>query len=128
MFDDLTEKNFLLYAAKFYDDPNCVDVLEFQQDLDRIKYIKRLLKRYQDSGELKERLVLNHLVILYNVFQHEALTRMLALKLNDYLHLLKPFLQYLGYWPRTIDGVDGTSVDCLGVPTDIHILKVLRQL
>ena len=128
MFDDLTEKNFLLYAAKFYDDPNCVDVLEFQQDLDRIKYIKRLLKRYQDSGELKERLVLNHLVILYNVFQHEALTRMLALKLNDYLHLLKPFLQYLGYWPRTIDGVDGTSVDCLGVPTDIHILKVLGQL
>ena len=128
MFDDLTEKNFLLYAAKFYDDPNCVDVLEFQQDLDRIKYIKRLLKRYQDSGELKERLVLNHLVILYNVFQHEALTRMLALKLNDYLHLLKPFLQYLGYWPRTIDGVDGTSVDCLGVPTDIHILEVLGQL
>lgn len=128
MFDDLTEKNFLLYAAKFYDDPNCVDVLEFQQDLDRIKYIKRLLKRYQDSGELKERLVLNHLVILYNVFQHEALTRMLALKLNDYLHLLKPFLQYLGYWPRTIDGVNGASIDCLGVPTDIHILKVLRQL
>ena len=128
MFDDLTEKNFLLYAAKFYDDPNCVDVLEFQQDLDRIKYIKRLLKRYQDSGELKERLVLNHLVILYNVFQHEALTRMLALKLNDYLHLLKPFLQYLGYWPRTIDGVDGSCVDCLGVPTDIDILKVLRQL
>ena len=128
MFDDLTEKNFLLYAAKFYDDPNCVDVLEFQQDLDRIKYIKRLLKRYQDSGELKERLVLNHLVILYNVFQHEALTRMLALKLNDYLHLLKPFLQYLGYWPRTIDGVDGTSVDILGLPKNIHILKVLRQL
>ncbi len=128
MFDNLTEKNFLLFAAKYYEDPNCVDVLEFQQDLDRIKYIKRLLKRYQESGELKERLILNHLVVLYNVFEHKALTRMLALKLNDYLHLLKPFLQYMEYWPRTIDGINEANVDCLGVPTDIYILGVLKDL
>ena len=68
MIDNLTEKNFLLFAAKYYDDPNCTDLLEFQQDLDRIKYIKRLLKRYQDNCDLKERLILNHLVVLYNVF------------------------------------------------------------
>ena len=128
MIDNLTEKNFLLFAAKYYDDPNCTDMLEFQQDLDRIKYIKRLLKRYQDNSDLKERLILNHLVVLYNVFEHEALTRTLALKLGEYLHLVKPFLQYMGYWPRTINGVNDTNIDCSGVPTDIYILRTLRLL
>ena len=58
MFDNLTEKNFPLFAAKCYEDPNCIDVLEFQQDVDRIKYIKRLFRRYEDNGDLKERLIL----------------------------------------------------------------------
>ena len=96
MFDNLTEKNFPLFAAKCYEDPNCIDVLEFQQDVDRIKYIKRLFRRYEDNGDLKERLILNHLVVLYNVFDPPSLTRMLALKLNEHLHVLKPILTYLG--------------------------------
>lgn len=128
MIDNLTEKNFLLFAAKFYEDPNCSDVLEFRQDLNRIKYVKRLFRRYEETGDLKERLILNHLVILYNVFDAQALTRMLVLKLSEYLHLLKPFLIVLGYWPRTIDGIDGINVDGNGVPTDIFILKKLRSL
>jgi len=128
MINDLTEKNFPLFAAKCYQDPNCIDVLEFQQDVDRIKYIKRLFRRYEVDGDLKERLILNHLVVLYNVFDPSSLTRMLALKLNDHLHVLKPFLAYLGYWPGTIDGVNGINIDGTGVPTDENVANVLRQI
>jgi len=128
MFDNLTEKNFPLLAAKCYEDPNCIDVLEFQQDVDRIKYIKRLFRRYEDNGDLKERLILNHLVVLYNVFEPQSLTRMLALKLNEHLHILKPFLLYLGYWPRTIDGINGINIDGTGVPIDEHVEDTLRQI
>ena len=128
MIDNLTDKNFLLFAAKFYEDPNCTDILEFQQDLDRIKYVKRLFKRYEEKGDLKERLILNHLVILYNVFDAIALNRMLALKLNNHLHLLKPFLVVLGYWPRTIDGIDGINIDGDGVPVDTFIVDQLGSI
>ena len=128
MLDNLTEKNFPLFAAKCYEDPNCVDVLEFQQDIDRIKYIKRLFRRYQDQDDLKERLILNHLVVLYNVFEPQSLTRMLVLKLENYLHILKPFLEYLGYWPRTIDGINSINIDGDGVPTDKTIKDILGQI
>lgn len=110
MFENLTEKNFSLYAAKFYEDPNCIDILDFQQDLDRIKYLKRLFRRYEEKGDLKERLILNHLVVLYNVFDSEALTRMLAFKLYEHLHLLKPFLLLIGQWPKVIRGIDGINI------------------
>lgn len=128
MIDNLTEKNFSLFAAKCYQDPNCIDVLEFQQDVDRIKYIKRLFRRYEDSGELKERLILNHLVVLYNVFHPPSLTRMLVFKLNNHLHILKPFLVYIGYWPTTIDGIDGINIDGNGVPSDPNVSEILRQI
>ena len=128
MFDNLTEQNFSLYAAKNYDNPSCVDILEFQEDLNRIKYLKRLFKRYSEGGELKERLIINHLVILYNVFDREAATRMLALKLEAYLHYLKPFLVMMGYWPRTIDGVNGVNIDCNGVPQDQGVVERLKRI
>lgn len=128
MYDNLTDNNLTMFAVKYYDNPNCIDILEFQQDLDRIKYIKKLFKRYQAKGDLKERLILNHLVILYNVFDPQALTRILGFKLGDHLHILKPFLDYLGYWPVTINGVDGINIDCEGVPADSKVIDILRQL
>lgn len=128
MYDNLTDSNLMMFAVKYYENANCIDILEFQQDLDRIKYIKKLLKRYQTKGDLKERLILNHLVILYNVFEPRALTRILGLKLGEQLHILKPFLEYLGYWPVTIDGVDGINIDCEGVPADPKVIDILRQL
>lgn len=92
MIDNLTEQNFSLFAAQSYNNPSCMDVLEFQEDLNRIKYLKRLFKRYDEKGDLKERLVINHLIVIYNVFEREAATRMLVMKLDGYLHYLKPFL------------------------------------
>ena len=75
MFDDLTEANILLYAAKCYDKPNCI-LSEFDEDYKRIRYIKRLIHRYRSTGNIKERLILNHLVIAQNVFGIRSLLRM----------------------------------------------------
>jgi len=103
--DRLDDSNFMLYAAQAYVNPGCVDVLEFHEDLNRIKYIKRLFRRFSETGELKERLILNHLIVLYNVFEHRMLTRMLAYKLYDYMEYLKTFLLFLSYWPTRIDNI-----------------------
>ena len=81
-FDDLNEKNFLLYAMKYYDNPQCVEVEEFNDDLKKIKYIKRLFNQYALEGVLKERLLLNHIIVFYNVFSVEAATRILFYKLD----------------------------------------------
>jgi len=68
MFEKLDETNFVLYAAKHYDNPHCYDTLEFYDDLNRFKYLKRLFNRYEETGELKDRLIINHLTIIYNIF------------------------------------------------------------
>ena len=82
--DKLDESNFLLYAAKHYDNPQCFDTIEFYEDLKRFKYIKRLFNRYIEDGDLKERLVLNHIVILFNLFGVKAAIRMLFLNRLGY--------------------------------------------
>ena len=128
MFENLTDKNFSLFAAKFYQDPNCIDILDFQNDLDRIKYIKRLLRRFEDKNDLKERLILNHLVVLYNVFDSQALTRMLALKLNSHLSVLKPFLILLGRWPDTIKGINGINIDGDTITMNEDVVEILRRI
>ena len=128
MIDNLTEQNFSLFAAQSYNNPSCMDVLEFQEDLNRIKYLKRLFKRYDEKGDLKERLVINHLIVIYNVFEREAATRMLVMKLDGYLHYLKPFLVMMGYWPRTIDGKKGINIDGDGIPIDSKIAEILRRI
>ena len=111
---NLDESNFILYAAKYYDNINCSSYDEFEDDLKRIKYLKKLFKKYRDTGELKVRLILNHLIILYNVFEHTACTNMLCFKLFDYLDLLKPFLIFLSFWPNTKNITVGnvTTPDC----------------
>ena len=104
---NLTDENFYLFAAKYYDNPQCIETEEFDDDLKRIRYLKRLFRKYKQTGELKDRLILNHLVVLYNVFVPEAATRMLCLKLSDELDMVKPFLLLLGYWPDKIISVMG---------------------
>jgi hypothetical protein len=98
VFKELTEENLFLYAAKHYDNPTFSDVEEFHEDLKRFKYIKRLLNRYLESGDLGERLILNHLIVVFNVFGPEASLNILKLKLNDkHWPILKPFLIFLNY-------------------------------
>lgn len=130
MFDTLDDSNFILFAAKHYDNPNCMDMLEFEEDLNRIKYIKRLFSKYRDGKELRERLILNHLIILYNVFYHKSCTRMLCFRLYEYLDYLKPFLVYLNYWPDRVDpiGIEKIEIIDSEVAIDNNIVEKLRKL
>ena len=100
---NLTEETFLLYAAKHYDNPQLQSEEEFYDDLKKFKYIKRLFNKYSESGELKERLILNHIVVLTNVFGPEAAVKMLFLRLPEYLHYLKPFLLMLSILKERVD-------------------------
>ncbi len=130
MNDRLDETNFLLYAAKHYDNPHCYDTLEFYDDLNRFKYIKRLFNRYEESGELKERLIVNHLTVLYNIFGAEPATRMLFLKLKDHYHFLKPFLVLMGYMPEIIRGIgfENETVISSDIHMDENIVGILRDI
>ena len=130
MNDRLDETNFLLYAAKHYDNPHCYDTLEFYDDLNRFKYIKRLFNRYEETGELKERLVVNHLIVLYNIFGAEPATRMLFLKLEDQYHFLKPFLVLMGYMPDVVSsiGIEGSNIISSDIHMDDKIVEMLRNI
>ena len=98
IFDTLDEKSFLLYAAKCYYKPNVIDAEEFYDDLKRFMYLKRLFKRYHNSNELSERLILNHLIVIFNVFDIKPSLKMLEYHIdNKYWYILKPFLIYLKY-------------------------------
>lgn len=128
MFDDLTEENFQLFAMKFYTNPHCTDLLEFYDDLKRIRYIKRLFKKYEQTGELKERLIINHIIVIYNMFDNKAATRMLFLKLNGYLHYLKPFLIMLNRYPTELGLINGKRVLDSEISLDKHIVETLRNI
>jgi hypothetical protein len=98
IFDTLDEKNFLLYAAKHYYKPNILNAEEFYEDLKRFMYLKRLFKRYNNNGELTERLILNHLIVIFNVFGIKPALKMLEYEIDQkYWYILKPFLIYLRY-------------------------------
>lgn len=128
MIDNLTDDNFMLYAMKAYDKPNAI-VSEFEEDLKRIKYVKRLIKRYKATGELKERLILNHIIILSNVFGIEATVRMLFYKIdNSDYPILKTFLLFLNYMPRHINGIKGQYLNSSDMSVDLVIGKRLKEL
>ena len=96
MFENLTEANVSLYQMKSYENPSCFSMEEFLDDMKRIKYIKRLFYRYHTKKVLKERLIINHLIILYNVLGNDACTRILFLKIDEEQHyILKTFLKFL---------------------------------
>ena len=100
IFTELTEDNFLLFAIKNYENPQAVTKEDFDKDLNHFKYIKRLLKRYKNSGQLKTHLLLNHFIILYNIFG-EAATPMLFHKIEDDLWpSMKTFIMFLGKLPE----------------------------
>lgn len=129
MIEKIDESNFLLFAAKSYDNPQCFDTIEFYEDLARFKYLKRLFNRYEETGELKERLIINHLIILYNVFGPVA-TRLLFFKLNGHLHLLKPFIILLGQCPEVVYGIgiENKTIHTSDIPMDDKIVQILRNI
>ena len=126
MFDNLTEENILLYATKAYDKPNCV-MSEFLEDMKRFNYLNKLFMRYRKYDELRERLILNHLMVLYNVFGPEAVSRLLFYKVEkeDYSPL-KTFLLFLNIMPDKIKGINGVDIISSYIPVDMKIANKLR--
>lgn len=114
---------------KNYLNPQCLDMSEFYDDLKRIKYIKRLFGRYVASGEIKERLVLNHIIILYNVFGVQAATKLLFFKVDKkFWPQLKTFLVYLNYMPDVLHGVSDGPIMASNIPLDSNIISILRSI
>lgn len=126
--ENLTEDNYLIYAAKAYDSPGAV-TSEFDEDINRIKYIKRLFSKYRTSGDLKERLILNHIIILFNVLGNEACTRILFLKIGvKYYPQLKTFLLFLNRMPDVVQKVNGSDIISADIKVDFTIAEILRNI
>jgi hypothetical protein len=127
-FDDLTNDSIMLYLAKAYDKPNCI-MSEFKDDMKRFNYLKRLFRRYRKMGELREQLVLNHLVVLYNVFGPEASARALFFKMSkDDYSALKTYLLFLSFMPERIRSIKGHDILSSDIPVDMRIADALRQI
>ena len=120
MYEKITSANVMMFAVKNYDNPHCEGEKEFHDDMKRFKYIKRLLRKYDDSGILKERLILNHIIVLKNVFGAEACATLLLFKIRkEYWATLKAFLLYLNI----------IRPDELGdVTTNKDVVEILRKL
>jgi len=128
MFDDLNDENFMMYAMKCYNSPHCV-MSEFEGDIKRTKYLKRLFRRYKVTKTLKERLILNHIILLNNVFGTEATTRILFYRIDDRDYdILKTFLLYLNLMPDMIYGINNKNIRSTDIPVDMNIAEILRKI
>jgi hypothetical protein len=128
MIDDLNDDNFLIYAMKCYNAPHCI-MSEFESDIKRTKYLKRLFRRYKITKSLKERLILNHIILLNNVFGPESTARILFYKIDerDY-DILKTFLAYLNIIPDMIYGIRGKNISVAEIQIDVNVAEILRQI
>jgi hypothetical protein len=127
-FDDLNNDNVMLYAAKAYDKPNCI-MSEFKEDMKRFNYLKRLFFRYRRDNEIKERLIINHLIVLSNVFGVETSTRLLFYKMakEDY-STLKTYLLFLSHMPDVVKGIKGQDIVSSDIPLDLNVVEILRKI
>ena len=124
-FNELTNENYLMYALLHYDNPHCVDIKEYFEDVRKLKYIKRLFNRYKEDGVMKERLILNHLISFYNVFENKAATRLLFFRVGEQYHsLLKTFLVFLNRMPDKI--TEDLYSD--GIQLDDKVIEILRKI
>jgi len=116
----LNLNNFSLYAAQHYTNPRVLNVDEFYEDLNKFKYVKKLFTKYKTSGDLKERLILNHIISIYNVFNIEAATKMCFFKMDEESYpALKTFLLYLNYIQEH---------EFINIPCDLYVVKKLNKI
>lgn len=124
-FDTLTNENYIIYAMKHYTNPSCTGIEEFYEDMNRLKYLKKLFQNYLTTGTLKERLILNHIIILQNILGIECSSRVLFFKLPHNMHSsLKTFLVFLNTIPK--DGIP--EVDIYSIPLDPAVVDILRKV
>lgn len=123
--EKINEDNFLIYAMHHYDNPQCHSLAEFEEDLKKFLYLKKLLSRYKNNGELRERLILNHIIVLYNIFGESA-TNMLFYKIDESCwDSLVTFLVYLGRMPEVIPQF---GIVLSEIALDENIVATLRKI
>ena len=128
-FNDINENNIEFFCMPHYDNPQCINTEDYSEDMKRFKYLKRHLNHYLASGELKERLILNHLIMIYNLFDNESGTRILFYKIEESSWaVLKPFLIYLKRMPNRVKGIRGKDIRDSDITLDQHVVKQLRCL
>ena len=128
MGETLTESNYIRYAMNHYDNPQCTGIGEFEEDMARLVYLKRLFRRYKKSGILRDRLILNHLIVFCNVFGVEAGCRLLFFRIEGDLHyILKAFLVFLGYLPEGQPKFR-LDVDVVPIVMDMDVIRRLRGI
>jgi hypothetical protein len=124
-FNELTNENYLMFALLHYDNPHCIDIKEYFEDVRKLKYIKRLFNRYKEDGVMKERLILNHIISFYNVFDNDAAARLLFFRVGkEYYSLLKTFLVFLNKMPEQIND----NLYSSDIQLDDKITEILRNL
>lgn len=129
IIEPLNNANFILYCAKYYDNKHYSSYEDFLDDLKRIKYIKKLITRYKKTGDLKERLILNHIIILNNLFGAEHTCRILYLKLKKEFKYVKPFLILLDILPERLFNINNEcNIDTNMIEMDIKIIEALRKI
>lgn len=129
--EPLTDETFLLYCSRHYDGRHCATMEDFEEDLNRLRYIKKLVTRYRTTGELKERLIMNHIMVLYNVFGAHVASRIMYFKLKDQFDVIKPFLVQLNILPEfyyNIGGEDTEPVDTEILPMDVKVITAIREM
>tara|TARA_R100000234_G_scaffold114859_1_gene90337 strand:- start:298 stop:693 length:396 start_codon:yes stop_codon:yes gene_type:complete len=127
-FETLNNENWIMYAIKAYEKPNYV-LSEFKDDLKRINYLKRLFRRYRKQSDIKERLVLNHLIVLTNVFGPTVTSRLLFFKVAKEDHsILKTYLTFLNIMPDKITGIEGKDIHSSSIQIDMGIAEKLRKI
>lgn len=129
MSDDLTENTIDMYMMRSYTNPQCIGIEEYNDDVSRIKYIKRLLNRYKKTGELKHQLLLNHIIVIYNVFGTDAGTRILLYTIEEYHWAsLKTIMVYLQTMPEVVRGIGGQDILTSDIAIDEEIARRLREI
>jgi len=124
-FSELTNENYLMFALLHYDNPHCVDIKEYFEDVRKLKYIKRLFNRYKEDNVMKERLILNHLISFYNVFDNKAATRLLFFRVGEqYYSLLKTFLVFLNRMPEKVN----ENLYSDDIQLDDKVIEILRKI
>ena len=125
---DLNDKNINSFMISSYANPQCVSIEEFEEDTKIPKYVKRLINRYVSSGDLKARLILNHIISFYNVFDNKSATRILFYKLEEqHYSVLKTFLVYLNHMPDIVEMIDGKNIVNSDIPVCQEVVNILRK-
>ena len=123
--EKLNEGNFLVHAMHHYDNPQCHSLVEFEEDIKKFLYLKKLLSRYKNTGEVRERLILNHIIVLYNIFG-DAATNMMFYKTDEqYWNVLVTFLVYLERMPESLPQY---GINISDIELDESVINALRKI